>query len=135
MLSPSELIDRLSSTTTTPSSSKDLDAPLHAPLPLAGDPLLYMVIDLRSEGDIARQGGCAFPTAVTLDPEFLSKRDVLDAWLQHFDSVKGEFCLCIVDMPPVRPLTALSGGGCYKARETGWGTRHVLTRSMTSAAG
>ena len=104
MLSPTLLIDRLSPTTTTSttSSSKDLDAPLHAPQPHAADPLLYMVIDLRSEDDIERHGGCTFPTAVTLDPEFLSKPDVLDSWLQHFDSVKGEFCLCIVDMPPVK---------------------------------
>lgn len=61
----------------------------------------YVLLDIRSEEECSAVGAGQLPRAVCLEPEFLSRPEALEAWLQHFDQTRG--CpLCIVDLPPQR---------------------------------
>lgn len=70
-------------------------------------PMSWLLIDLRSSEEVQRSGGGYLPRALKMDPSFLEDTQALDAWIQHFDSMKG--CpICIIDMPPTSSPLNLS---------------------------
>lgn len=59
----------------------------------------WVIIDIRSYEESILSGGGTLPRAIQIEPEFLSRPDAFDIWLQHFDGLRG--CnICIIDMPP-----------------------------------
>lgn len=60
----------------------------------------FIVIDVRSDEEVVAMGGGSLPKAIRMDTDFLDRPDAVQAWLQHFDSMKGCCSICIIDVPP-----------------------------------